>query len=273
MTSSFPTRRSKMRLPKLNIAFWLSLSRRKISAKKHFDPQCLKFGNWKAGSTLQMLVSGEKLFLPEFQNVTDLQKVLNGLPWSFDRALIAIQRVDSSTPSNTSCFTHEPFWVQLHNMPFTAMNDDYGVQLASAIGKVLEVDVGANGLGWGSFLRVKVEVELTKPLVRGRILRIGEQKYWIAFKYERLQNFCFKCGVLKHKNRGCSSIRQTEESSNQFEPWLRASSPKFYSKESKRYGGSTDRNTEHCLSPSMAAVGETRGINVNSDQTDSEADF
>ncbi|KAJ0017174.1 hypothetical protein Pint_11951 [Pistacia integerrima] len=96
--------------------------------------------------------------------------------------LIAIQRVDSSTPSNASCFTHEPFWVQLHNMPFAAMNNDCGVQLASAIGKVLEVEVGENGLGWGSFLRVKVEVELTKPLVRGRILRIGEQKLWIAFK-------------------------------------------------------------------------------------------
>ncbi|XP_031260445.1 uncharacterized protein LOC116118597 [Pistacia vera] len=175
---------------------------------------------WKLEGWIHFTDAGEKLFLLEFQNVTDLQKVLNGRPWSFDRALIAIQRVDSSTPSNASCFTHEPFWVQLHNMPFAAMNDDYGVQLASAIGKVLEVDVGANGLGWRSFLRVKVEVELTKPLVRGRLLRIGEQKYWIAFKYERLQNFCFKCGVLKHKNRGCSSIRQTEESSNQFEPWL-----------------------------------------------------
>ncbi|KAJ0096620.1 hypothetical protein Patl1_27306 [Pistacia atlantica] len=184
---------------------------------------------WKLEGWIHFTDAGEKLFLLEFQNVTDLQKVLNGRPWSFDRALIAIQRVDSSTLSNASYFTHEPFWVQLHNMPFAAMNDDYGVQLASAIGKVLEVDVGANSLGWGSFMRVKVEVELTKPL--------------------------------------------TKESSNQFGPWLRASSPKFYSKESKRYGGSTDRNTEHCLSPSMAAAGETRGTNVNSDQTYSEADF
>ncbi|XP_031254340.1 uncharacterized protein LOC116112330 [Pistacia vera] len=115
------------------------------------------------------------------------------------------------------------------------MNKDYGVQLASAIGKVLEVEVGENDLGWGSFLRVKVEVELTKPLVRGRILRIGEQKHWIAFKYERLQNFCFKYGVLKHKNR--------------------------------------DRSTKHFHSPPMDAAGDTRGAYVNSDQKESEADF
>ncbi|KAJ0008131.1 hypothetical protein Pint_29751 [Pistacia integerrima] len=168
--------------------------------------------------------------------------------WKLDGWIHFTDAVDSSTPSNASCFTCEPFWVQLHNMPFAAMNNDYGVQLASAIGKVLEVDVGENGLGWGSFLRVKVEVELTKPLVRGRILRMGEQKYWIAFK-------------------------QTEESITQFGPWLRARSSKFYSKESKRYGGSTDQSTEYFHSPPMAAAGDTRGTDINLDQIDSEADF
>ncbi|KAJ0052838.1 hypothetical protein Pint_03233 [Pistacia integerrima] len=131
-------------------------------------------------------------------------------------------------------------------MPFAAMNNDYGVQLVSAIGKVLEVEVGKNGLGWGSFLRVKVEVELTKPLVRGRILRIGEQKHWIAFK-------------------------QTEKSNTQFGPWLRASTSKLYSKESKRYGGSTDRSTKNFHSPPMDAAGDTRGTDVNSYQKESEA--
>lgn len=44
------------------------------------------------------------------------------------------------------------------------MTKEVGAQLGSGAGKVLEVEVDENGLGWGNFLSIKVEVDITKPL-------------------------------------------------------------------------------------------------------------
>lgn len=75
------------------------------------------------------------------------------------------------------------------------------MQIRRKIGQVYAVDVDKEGLGWGKCLKVRAEVELTKPLLQGTKISIGEHKVWLDFKYERLQNFYFRCGVLKHKGR------------------------------------------------------------------------
>lgn len=44
----------------------------------------------------------------------------------------------------------------------------------------------------GDFLRVRVEVDISKPLYRGRkVILDDEEKVWVAFKYEKLPNFCY----------------------------------------------------------------------------------
>ena len=44
----------------------------------------------------------------------------------------------------------------------------------------------------GSFLRMKVTIDVNKPLCRGRLISLshGEQT-WVSFKYERLPNICY----------------------------------------------------------------------------------
>lgn len=39
----------------------------------------------------------------------DIERVLNGKPWSFDKNLICIQEFDSNTPLNEMNFSHEHF--------------------------------------------------------------------------------------------------------------------------------------------------------------------
>ena len=44
----------------------------------------------------------------------------------------------------------------------------------------------------GSFLTMKVTIDINKPLCRGRLISLshGEQS-WVSFKYERLHNICY----------------------------------------------------------------------------------
>jgi hypothetical protein len=65
------------------------------------------------------------------------------------------------------------------------------------------VETDEEGVGWGEHLRVKIQIDISKPLSRGRILKIQGDPVWIAFQYERLPKFCFHCGVIRHGPSGC----------------------------------------------------------------------
>jgi hypothetical protein len=71
-------------------------------------------------------------------------------------------------------------------------------------------------------------LDLTKPLSRGRRLKLRDRSIWITFKYEKIPRFCFNCGVIQHGSRGCVSpggVRRLGEGrESQFGRWLRAGS-------------------------------------------------
>lgn len=48
-------------------------------------------------------------------------------------------------------------------------------------------------------LKLLVDIEVDKPVLRVTKLNLGEETIWIDFKYEMLPTFCFYCGVI----RGC----------------------------------------------------------------------
>ena len=79
------------------------------------------------------------------------------------------------------------------------MNKDVGGRVANEIGELITVDVSQNGLAWGPFLRIRVNIDITKPLMRAKMMRIeGLDVGWIYFQYERLPIFCYRCGILGH---------------------------------------------------------------------------
>ena len=64
---------------------------------------------------------------------------------------------------------------------------------------------------------------LDKPLWRrSKIKGPDGEVVWVAFKYERLINFCFCCGVLGHEAKICEKPRGTNEQENQYGEWLKA---------------------------------------------------
>ena len=90
----------------------------------------------------------------------------------------------------------------------------------------MEVDVVDSGVQWGKYLWVRVKVDITKKLVRGKKVTIeGGESQWIQFRYERIPNFCCRCGLLSHALRECSEMTETnglnEEELMQYGPWLR----------------------------------------------------
>lgn len=55
------------------------------------------------------------------------------------------------------------------------------------------------------FLRVRVNVNTRNHLATGCWLpRHNNKETWIEFRYERLQDFCYRCGRIGHVNTECS---------------------------------------------------------------------
>lgn len=79
----------------------------------------------------------------------------------------------------------------------------------------------------GSFIRVRVLIDIMKPLCRGRLITLEDgTEHWVSFKYERLTNLCYWCGCLTHDDRDCEVWIDSEGSlkleDQQLGPWLRA---------------------------------------------------
>ncbi|XP_042952204.1 uncharacterized protein LOC122289286 [Carya illinoinensis] len=238
--------------------FALNLNGRSVN-REAFKSTMAKVWNLEGWITFKEI--GFNKFLIEFQLLSDKRKVLQGRPWSFDRHLICMKDFKDDLAPNEISFKTEPFWVQLHNVPFAVMNVEQGVKLGSVIGKVHTVETDDQGCGWGRHLRIRVDVDINKPLPRGKLIKVRGKQCWIYFKYERLPNFCFKCGQLMHMEGKCSSQTTSKQSQDQYGQWLRASHAPSQNFSTKKYGGSSEQSPQDNSSPVQPKAAEAQKVN------------
>lgn len=112
----------------------------------------------------------------------------------------------------------------MHQLPLGMMNRSYGAFMGEILGDVEEVDVDEDGVGCGLFLKVRVWIDISKPLLRDNLITHDDFSHWIPFKYERLSNFCFKYRIIKHSKmdcpRGPSPNKMDEKETVQYGAWL-----------------------------------------------------
>ena len=97
------------------------------------------------------------------------------------------------------------------------------MKIGQSLGSLEEVDVAGDGAGWGRCPRIRVSIDTTKPLDRGRALDLGGKSTWVTL-------FSFNCGRIVHGDQGCPVPRPTrlsivEETKKIWGVWLRAEDP------------------------------------------------
>ena len=181
---------------------------------------------WKPNKSLQLSVIVEELFLAEFEDERDKKRVMDMRPWHYEKQLVLLQEFEGEQDPKDIVLKWSPFWVQIYNLPLKSRTRETGRVIGASLGKVLDVDVADDGVQWGKYLRVRVEVDVTRKLIRGRKINIvGEEARWVHFKYKRLPNFCYRCGLLEHDLKECpeSVGRDKVEGRDdlQYGAWLR----------------------------------------------------
>ncbi|KAL0456836.1 UNVERIFIED_CONTAM: hypothetical protein Slati_1022800 [Sesamum latifolium] len=148
----------------------------------------------------------EDRFLLKFVHPVDRDRVLSSGPWAFEKNLIVLARVsDSENPIDVNLDRCD-FHVRIHGLPIGKMTKEVATFIGNRIGCLCDSDQQKEPEAWGSFMRLRVTMDVTKPLPRVLKIRtvLGDEQL-VSFSYERLPNFCYLCGCLGHISKWCKS--------------------------------------------------------------------
>ncbi|CAH9087432.1 unnamed protein product [Cuscuta europaea] len=180
---------------------------------------------WRPGKGLPVKEVGEKRHLFTFYHRLDMNRVLDGGPWQFEKILLLLKVVRPDDIPHKIVLNEADFWVQVHNVPYSLVNLGTAGKVGNLIGRFIKYDDNQNSDKWEAYMRIHVCMNVEKVLKRGTNLKKDGKSYWVDFKYEKLPNFCFICGQIGHSDKFCHLIYDEDlVMEKKFEVHLRAGS-------------------------------------------------
>ncbi|KAH9670971.1 reverse transcriptase domain-containing protein [Citrus sinensis] len=165
---------------------------------------------WRPGKGVCIRDLSPTLFLFQFFHEIDVKRVLESGPWTFDQHILLVKRLEENEqPQNIPLF-FTSFWIQVYNLPVGFMSEKILKDIGSYIGVFVASDEN-NLMGiWKNYMRIRVTTDVRKPLKRRmKLKKAGGDWLWIDFKYERLNIFCFICGLLGHTEKQCPKLYES----------------------------------------------------------------
>ncbi|KAM2163455.1 hypothetical protein ACFX1Q_041140 [Malus domestica] len=157
--------------------------------------------SWQRWGEIEIKWVKENTFVIKVKDESTAAKIIDQVPWAVMKQNFVVKRWPSELALEEIDMQRISFWIQIRGVPPFLSSEANIKQLASKIGKVQIVEDPAKSRG---FFRVKVEVDTNYPLTTGCWLpRDNNKESWIEFRYERLQDFCYRCGRIGHPNTEC----------------------------------------------------------------------
>ena len=212
---------------------------------------------WKLIGEMKIRDIGGNILLFEFDDALDLKRVLEFEPWTYDKSLVVFRRTVDVDSAPLLPFNSVTFWVQLHNLPDQCLTQATGEAVGNTIGALVQVvDPKDDGEG-GEFLRIRVVIDIKKPLPRCcKLWSEGKHVRWALLKFERLPNFCYWCGKVTHSESDCDvwlrGKGRLKKEEQQYGNWLRADPVRYTRKTMEVISGSARGKPSWKKGPAMA---------------------
>lgn len=119
---------------------------------------------------------GRNRFLFTFHEEASKKKALENGPWMFNKNLLVMEDFVPSNTIDEYDFKMIPIWVGAYGIPMGMMSMEIGDLLGEQIGEVLDVDLDDDGNAMGEFMRIKVRMDITSPIMRFVTLELEEDE-------------------------------------------------------------------------------------------------
>ncbi|KAJ8767776.1 hypothetical protein K2173_020716 [Erythroxylum novogranatense] len=159
---------------------------------------------WRPVKGLLVKELGNNVFVFQFFHHLDVERVLNDGPWNYQQNPLLLHVLQPHENPRQIELVKLVLWVQLHNVPHGFVSEKVAGDVGKYIGEFIESDPRNYSPIWRDFMRIRVAIDIRKPLKRKMLIKwTGGENVCLEFKYERLNTFCYFCGIVGHTDKFC----------------------------------------------------------------------
>ncbi|GLT45906.1 hypothetical protein SLA2020_197050 [Shorea laevis] len=185
---------------------------------------------WSPKGGMELHEQSKHTYVFILSNEEEKQRIFNSSPWFVKGHHLLLTDWPASQRFDELHFSTTEFWVQVHGLSKAAMTEENARRIGSLFPRLISWDSSTLG-GLESFMRLRVEIDIHQPLLTGfQIDSSDEQMKLAKFRYEKLADFCYQCGMLGQTIKTCEDSHWTDEAGNYtsqarsvYGPLLRAS--------------------------------------------------
>ena len=137
--------------------------------------------------TFKINTLGKIFFLNKFHDEYDYDKVLRMGPWFVGEHFLAIKPWEPYFKASEASFSFVAIWVRFPELPIEFYDSSILREIGSAIGPGLRIDSYIASGSRGSYARMCIQIDLSKPLIN--TVRVGRLRQKVM--YEGISSLCF----------------------------------------------------------------------------------
>lgn len=165
---------------------------------------------WQKYNRVRGIALTKERFQFIFNHAHDLEEVLEKGFHTFDDWGLAVERWVERPPPGF--LQNVQIWMQIKNIPVNHYTKPAITELGGLIGHVVEVAFDPDKPQRQDYVRVKILLDVSKPLKKSRILNLpGGGQTTILYFYEKVQKRCTHCQRLTHAKDRCPFLAHQQD--------------------------------------------------------------
>lgn len=129
------------------------------------------------------------------ENQEAMDRLMFDGPWAVNGIILQLSPWQPFFERAFTKLSTAAIWVQMHNLPVELWDGESLETISALFGRLLKIDEFTSSLSRSKYARLCIEVDLAKPLKQGFWIGDEDHRVFVVVLYERLQTFCYKCGI------------------------------------------------------------------------------